>query len=187
MKKAAVIIENRNIKGLNKTIEKHMSFLPDWELIHFRNNSIDSRQDYNKILTSPGFWLWLDDFDKVLIFQHDSEIFKPLDDEFLKYSYVGAPWKKDVPWSPRDRRGGNGGLSIRDVEDHLMLLSLKDYDKNEYINEDIFFSHWLPNVAPYDVCKKFSVETEFNLGTFGAHAIDRYLTEKQCKLIRNYI
>lgn len=183
MKKAAVIIENRNIKGLDKIIENHMSFLPGWELVRLSNPWIKCRNDYNKFLTDNSFWLSLQHYEKVLIFQHDSEIFKPLDNEFLKYSYVGAPWKKDVPWNTKDRRGGNGGLSIRDVKAHYELTKNVNFE-NKYINEDIYFSHLLGNVAPYEVCKKFSVETEFALGTFGAHAIDRYLSENECNKIR---
>jgi len=189
MKKAALIIENRNIKGLEKIIEKHMSFLPDFELIHLRPDYIKSRQSYNSFITSSTLWFNLYDvleFDKVLIFQHDSEIFKPLDNEFLNYSYVGAPWKKGASWNTEDRRGGNGGLSIRDVKAHYELTRDKKYCPLKYINEDIYFSHLLDNVAPYDVCKKFSVETEFQLNTFGAHAIDKYLTKEQCNELRNF-
>lgn len=185
MKKAAVIIENRNIKGLDKIIENHMSFLPGWELVHLKFDWIKTRQDYNICLTSRILWGALLDFDKVLIFQHDSEIFKPLDDEFLKYSYVGAPWKKDVPWNTKDQRGGNGGLSIRDVKAHYELTKSVNFE-NKYMNEDVYFSHLLKSVAPHEVCKKFSVETEFALGTFGAHAIDKYLTEEECNKIRGY-
>jgi len=188
MKKAAVIIENRNIKGLDKIIDNHMSFLPDFELIHIKESCINSRQGYNELMTGLNLWTLLlnKSVDKVLIFQHDSEIFKPLDNEFLNYDYVGAPWKIEAPWAVKNRQGGNGGLSIRDVKAHYELTRNFDFNK-KYINEDIYFSHLLPNVAPYEVCKKFSVETEFQLNTFGAHAIDRYLTKEQCKQIRNDI
>ncbi len=185
MKKAAVIIENRNIKNLDKIIENHMKFLPGWELVRIVLGFIKTKQDYNKLLTNYLFWADLARFKKVLIFQHDSEIFKPLDKEFLNYSYVGAPWFKGAKWETKDRRGGNGGLSIRDVASHYRLTKAKYFDANKYINEDIFFSHNLANVAPYEVCKKFSIETEFCLGTFGAHAIGKHLTKEQCKQIRN--
>ena len=66
------------------------------------------------------------------------------------------------------------GLSIRDVKAHKMLLSKRHWNSKEG-NEDVFFSHHLKNVAPYEVCSKFSVETEFKLGTVGYHAIDKYL------------
>lgn len=185
MKKAAIIIENRNIKGLDKIIENHMKFLPGWELIQLKKVCIKSRNDYNRLLTNYLFWAEFAEFKKVLIFQHDSEIFKPLDKEFLNYSYVGAPWFKGAKWETKDRRGGNGGLSIRDVESHYKLTKTLYFDANKYINEDIYFSRNLPDVAPYEVCKKFSVETEFCLGTFGAHAIDKHLTKEQCEQIRN--
>ena len=185
MKKAAVIIENRNIKNLDKIIENHMKFLPGWELIHVSNGKIKTRHDYNKLLTNYLFWAELVMYKKVLIFQHDSEIFKPLDKEFLNYDYVGAPWYKGAFWARKDRAGGNGGLSIRDVQAHYELCKVKMYDQS-YTAEDIFFSKLLTNVAPYEVCKRFSVETEFQLGTFGAHAINKYLTREQCNKIRSY-
>jgi len=185
MKKAAIIIENRNIKGMDKIIENHMKFLPGWKLIHLNLPFVKSRQIYNRLLTNFLFWAEYAMYKKVLIFQHDSEIFKPLDKEFLKYDYVGAPWFRGAYWARKDRAGGNGGLSIRDVEMHYKLCKTKYFDANKYTNEDVFFSHNLPNVAPYEVCKRFSTETEFNLNTFGAHAIDKHLTLKECEQIRN--
>lgn len=186
MKKAAIIIENRNIKNLDKTIDNHMKFLPGWELIHLRPDHVKTRQDYNKLLTSYLFWAEHVRFKKVLIFQHDSEIFKPLDKCFLEYDFVGAPWYKGAFWARKDRAGGNGGLSVRDVQAHYDLTKKGRYNPGQYSAEDIFFSHCLPNVAPYEVCKRFSTETEFQLGTFGAHAINKHLNREQCNQIRNY-
>lgn len=53
------------------------------------------------------------------------------------------------------------------------------------LNEDLFFSRFVKNVAPREVNTKFACETEFTLGTFGAHAIDEWLTPDECEQIRN--
>jgi hypothetical protein len=52
------------------------------------------------------------------------------------------------------------------------------------INEDVFFSCFVKEVAPREVCEKFACETEFRLGTFGYHAIDEWLTAEECKQIK---
>ena len=182
MRKGAVIIDNRPSNQLSKVIDDHMKFLPDWELKYISDIPIRTAQDYNEILTDVKFWESLP-YDKVLIFQHDSMILRPFDDYFLEYSYIGAPWKKNAPWNTLDRRGGNGGISLRDVKAHIELLKKVKYHSSMG-NEDVFFSHKLDNVAPYEVCSKFGVETEYNLGTFSYHAIDKHLTGDQCYKIK---
>jgi hypothetical protein len=52
------------------------------------------------------------------------------------------------------------------------------------LNEDVFFSRFVKNVAPREVNAKFACETEFRLGTLGAHAIDEWLTKAECEQIR---
>ena len=183
MRKCAIIIDDIRSRELDATIDKHMAFLPGWDLKHINSESITNGHDYNKILTDYQFWAGLP-YDKVLIFQHDSMILRPLDEEFLDYSYVGAPWKADAPWARKDRSGGNGGISIRDVKDHIKLLSTRHYNPSRDGNEDVFFTHNLPNVAPYEICSKFGVETEFKLGTFSYHAIEKYLTGDECYQIK---
>lgn len=55
---------------------------------------------------------------------------------------------------------------------------------NVKVNEDVFFSYYLKDVAPKEVCEKFACETKFTLGTLGTHAIDEWLTPEQCEQIR---
>ena len=176
MRKAAIIVENRNLNGLDKTIQGHMDRLSDWDLIHYSDMIVNNGHDYNNILASPQFWEV--DYDKVLIFQHDSMLLKNGADDFLDWDYVGSPWKASANWARHDRAGGNGGLSIRDVQAHRDLLKIKKYNP-KYGNEDVFFTHHLPNVAPFDVCVRFACETEFKLGTIGYHQIENYLSLSQ--------
>ena len=88
----------------------------------------------------------------------------------------------------QDRKGGNGGLSLRNPEKMLNLIRLRSYNAR-YGNEDIFFVHHLEEVggrvAPYEVCARFSVESEFKLGTIGYHAIDSHLSKEDCDTIIN--
>jgi hypothetical protein len=52
------------------------------------------------------------------------------------------------------------------------------------INEDVFFSRFVKEVAPREACEKFACEGEFRLGTFGYHAIEEWLTPEECRQIR---
>ena len=183
MNKCAIIIDNRDSPQLQDTIRKHMEHLEGWDLKHFSHYHIQNGHDYNKILTDYQFWASLT-YDKVLIFQHDSMILRPFDKEMYDYSYVGSPWKASAPWARRDRAGGNGGISLRNVRDHVKLLSNTHYNPARDGNEDVFFTHKLPNVAPYEICSKFGVETEFKLGTCAYHAIEKHLTGDQCYQIK---
>lgn len=182
MERCAVIVDNRPSEGLNKIIAQHMAFLPGWELVHIMDVSIKSGADYNHYLTRPAFWEKFKAYEHILIFQHDSVMLRELEEDFFLYDYVGSPWFKNAPWATPDRRGGNGGISLRRVEAHLDLVRDRPYQPR-YGNEDVYFSHYLPNVAPYEICVKFGVETEFQLGTCAAHAIEKHLTEEQCQQI----
>lgn len=176
----ACLIENRPLPNLKEIINRHLDFLPGWELIHLKP-PIKNATDYNNLLTTVDFWKQFKT-EYVLIFQHDSGLLKHGIEEFFGYSYVGAPWLKTASWARKDRAGGNGGLSLRRVEDHINVCKKRPY-KSNMGNEDIYFTHNLPNVAPYEVCKKFSVETEFQLDTLGYHAINKHLTKEQVNQI----
>lgn len=186
MRKCAIIIDDRPSKQLDEIIDRHMDFLPGWDLINIHNLPISNGHDYNRILTDTRFWENLEDliYEKALIFQADSMMLKEIPDELLEYDFVGAPWKANAPWNTHDRRGGNGGISIRDVKAHALLTANNTYNTSEG-NEDVWYSHNLPNVAPYEICSKFGVETEFKLGTCTYHAIDKHLTNDQCNQIIN--
>lgn len=175
MKCAAIIVENRF--DVSEIIEGHKKFLPDdWVAIPWHARGIKTISDYNKLLTSLTFWKTLILYDRVLIFQHDSALLRKGIEEFLEYDYVGAPWKFQ-------EHGGNGGLSIRNP--HAMFACIHKQQWNPKLgNEDVYFSNLLKdmpefNLAPREVCSKFSCESIFQLGTIGVHAIDKYLTEEE--------
>ena len=95
MKKCAIIIDNRPSHELNTVISKHMEYLKGWDLKHISDVKINNANDYNRILTDYTFWADLD-YDKVLIFQHDSLLLREGIEDFLQYDYIGAPIKNKM-------------------------------------------------------------------------------------------
>lgn len=175
----AIIIENRPIPGIEQIIEAHEKMLPkDTPVYWIKNEPINSMGDYNRLLTSKRLWRNLSE--NVLIFQHDSMILKPGIEEFMEWDYVGAPWKFQ-------EHGGNGGLSFRKRSAMMRVIDKFNYNGNP--NEDVWFCNCLKelgmNLAPREVCEKFSCESIFKLGTYGYHQIESYLTPKECEAIRN--
>lgn len=180
MKCAVVLVENRNF-GLSEIVDRHKKFLPfSWDVIIYEEEKINSLHDYNKLLTSVDFWERLYEYEKVLIIQHDSSLLRFGIEEFLEYDYIGAPWMFQ-------NKGGNGGLSLRTPSVMIKCLSKFPYSA-EYGNEDVYFSNMIEKVggklAPREVCFKFSCETIYRLGTFGYHAIEKYMTNEQVKTIK---
>ena len=182
MRNIAIIVENRNPYNLNGIIESHLKHLGGWEYRKIVDQSIRTAADYNRLLTDVSFWEQWVKYDRVLIFQHDSMLLRPGIDDFLEFDYIGAPWKANATWARADRAGGNGGLSLRCPKKSLSLCREFPY-KPAFGNEDVYFTHHLGKVgglvAPYEICKRFACETEFQLGTLGYHAIEKHLTENE--------
>lgn len=198
------IIETRVIANLREIIqEKHLNFVPDdWGLTLFLSEANKHlvtanmfkrptqifilpehfpASEYNKLLTSVEFWGKLP-YEKVLIFQSDSELLRTGIEHFLEWSFIGAP----------DSRKGcegmmNGGLSLREVEHHRVICNKYKYDGVD--NEDWWFCKKLSaekRCRPIaNHASGFSVELDFIFGSIGCHAIDKYLTKEECERIRN--
>lgn len=194
----AVIVDSRPIDP--KIIDAHMKHLPGWELFLFiQPNSIHLKEkyncraaicppirslnDYNKFMTSPLTWEHLQEYERVLIFQQDSMILRDGIEEFLEWHYVGAPWR----WQQEPKFGGNGGLSLRNPKKCLTLTKQKAWSV-AHGYEDVYFTNHLSEVggkvAPYEVCRRFSCETMFELGTLGYHAIDKHLSTEEVRQIK---
>jgi hypothetical protein len=138
-----------------------------------KNLNVDnlSISDYNVLLTSKEF------YDNIpseifIIFQTDSVICgenNELLDDFLKYDYVGAPWKDAV---------GNGGFSLRRKSKTLEIISKC---KRGSENEDIYFAN--PCVSIFkpgiEKAKLFSVEAYYSDKSFGVHKPWAYLTNDE--------
>lgn len=180
MKCAAVIIDNRKM-DFAPIYARHMRHLPhDWELIHFDTLPTSTPLEYNTLLTSANFWSALLEFDRVLIFQHDSGLLRSGIDEFLEWDYIGAAWK----FSPYV---GNGGLSLRNPDTMYQICLEHRFSMPIHGNEDVFFANIMTKnamkIAPICEAKKFSVETIFGLGSLGYHAINKYLSADQVNQI----
>lgn len=200
----AVIVETRMLPNLKEIIDGHMSKLPrGWDLViyhgsanekamraaaehiktvQFQNMKLHAMtlREYNELLVSKAFWLSILKYERVLIFQADSMLLRKGIEDFLHWDYVGAPWE----WQ---ELGGNGGLSIRNPDAMLRVVSNIRWNGD---NEDTFFSNVLidkpifGNIAPRGVAKRFSCETIFNLGTLGYHAANKYMTKEQFNKIK---
>lgn len=196
---SACIVETRFPQGIVNTIKAHLRYLPtDTELIIFTGMKcfntykiefpqakvymLDkdnfTEHDYNLLLTNVWFWEHIKT-EHVLIFQHDSMLLRNGIEEFYQYDYVGSPWKFQ-------QSGGNGGLSLRNVSAMVNTLKKNIYNPFVHGNEDVYFSnHLVGKLAPRNVCDTFACESIFKLGTFGYHAISKYLSDEQCDLIKN--
>lgn len=196
------IIETRPLTNIREIIENHIYFT-GWPVtffhglgnaafvkkelkglnVKFRELRVTelSESGYNNLLTSTEFWEAIP-YDKVLIFQHDSRLLRKGVEEFLQWDFVGAPWK----WQ---QWGCNGGCSLRQKETMLQIIKTNSYNQRVHGNEDVFFSNIMQtfkmNLAPREVCERFGVEAVYKLGTFSFHAIDKWLSPKQCDAIRS--
>ena len=170
---AAVIIDSRPLNA--EIIRQHLAYLEmnRWRLFVFSATRPDvgceltwipyqehSVRNYNWTLAGRRFWLRFLAFQRVLIFQQDSGLLRNGMEEFcaLPYDYIGAPWPDGVSWARSDGRGGNGGLSLRNPRAALLTTWRRPY-QTEYGSEDIYFTRFLANPAPKELCRAFSCET----------------------------
>ncbi len=201
MKYGAAIVETRPLANLCEIIRNHMKFLPFSEdqltIFYGKENEAMLREAFpkanfndlltrftpvnfcNEVMTSFEFWESMP-YDKVLMFQSDSEILRTGIEEFYEWDYVGSPWEHLAV-------GGNGGFSFRNKHKTLELLRAKPFNE-ELGNEDEYYSKYLGEVggkvAPREVCLKFGVESVFTKNSFGCHAIDKHLSKVHCEIIR---
>lgn len=205
--KVAVIIETRNDLKLELVVKNFIYFLnKDWNFVILHGNQNIKIADklkqeftklktinlgidildikaYNNLLKSKKFY---DLFSEqiILIYQLDTLLFKPIEDKFLKYSYIGAPWKEELNWTRITGQIGNGGLSIRNKDDMIYIIDnqlnnnfknlLKKIKGNRKYQEDIFFSlgskvFFNSKICPFDIANEFSVESIYHSNPTGIH------------------
>lgn len=196
----AVIVETRDVENFGVIVKNHLHFLPknfgllvvcckenesfiDKELTDVRNYSsmtlpsckMDSAT-YNELLTSFNFWRVIK-ANKVLVFQVDSLLLRTGIEKFMFVNYVGAPW------THMSIKGGNGGLSIRDVAEMQRITKEVKYQPNVHGNEDVYFCKHLSNIADNHIAQQFSVEMKFFPNPIGIHACDKHLKPEQSTMI----
>ena len=67
------------------------------------------------------------------------------------------------------------------------ILKQKPYDPFTDGNEDVYFAHRVKSVGGFlatpEQADSFSVESFFGYGSFGCHAIGKWLSKEDCKKI----
>jgi len=157
---------NRNSKYIHDIISK----LPThrFHIQHLPVDYMDISQ-YNTFLKSPFFFEYIPT-EMFLIFQKDSMIinrYKDKINDFLKYDYVGAPWK--TPYFGKGNEVGNGGFSLRRKSKMLEILN---HSKDTESCEELFYS--CPTSIPIhkpsaQEATLFSIETVLVPHSFGCH------------------
>jgi hypothetical protein len=141
-----------------------------------------SIHQYNSLRKSASFWTDLPS-DKILIFETDSILLSTCGlEDFMKFDYVGAPWKHR--WNKSGV--GNGGLSLRSRDATLRFLQEHDGNTN-HLHEDMFFSDGQAEVClsrpSIEEASSFSVETIWHPSPLGYHKPWLYVTHDEMEQI----
>jgi hypothetical protein len=97
------------------------------------------QSEYSLFLGTKDFWN-LFKSEKILLYQEDSCLFKSNIEDFIKWDYIGAPWK-EIYISPNNV--GNGGFSLRTRQTMLDVIDKIPY----YFPEDIYFSQVMQRLS----------------------------------------
>ncbi|KAI0128877.1 hypothetical protein BJ170DRAFT_350135 [Xylariales sp. AK1849] len=230
--RAAVIVENRPLENLIPVILHFHSVLgPEWPLIFYTTPttsealmlsapfsravdeqrvvirhlppevSFGSHRAVSLFLADPWIWEELAPYKKVLMFQADSIICSSSSakvEDFLEYDLIGAPINNAYG------RGFNGGLSIRNRELVLDLVSRYSYANDSSASgaprEMQFEDQWLytrmselltrqdgkpvANLPSYAAASKFAVETIWEEEPLGFHQPVRWQKENMEKIMK---
>ncbi|MFN9520028.1 MAG: DUF5672 family protein [Bacteroidota bacterium] len=113
-------------------------FMHEFKAKEYDPSYFNGIHGYNRLLKSAEFYERLNIYSHLLIVQTDAFIFDTDYTEFLKYSYVCAPWHSHL--INRNLTGlycGNGGYSLRNIHDCLRILQddVKVFSFNEILRE----------------------------------------------------
>ena len=147
---------------------------------------------YNELLKSPSFWARLTKYKRVLMAQDDGFLIKPgMEDEFIDFDYVGAPWNKSMQynkymetWGLAPNYVGNGGLSLRNpmamldiCSKHTVARKGIHFDCLQVEPEDVFFAKMCLKkgfkVPSYEHAQRFSSEETMS-DSYGFHKVFGY-------------
>jgi hypothetical protein len=135
------------------------------------NQDPKNSNDYSKFMLFD-LWKYIDS-DFALIVHNNAYVIRPnkWEDEFLKYDYIGAPWPKNVHYTPEGKnvRVGNGGFSLRSKKmlRAIEILQLPFTDNGTgYFHEDgvicVYYRKKLEEYglkfATADIASRFSRE-----------------------------
>jgi len=148
--------------------------------------SCTSIDDYNEMLLDATFWNRFRG-EKLLVYQEDTCMFHGDIEPFLDYDFIGAPWPKGQ--EENSLLVGNGGFSLRSKSKLLACLAkvppltLELPESVDAIRrdvglaspaEDVYFTRvmieeGLGTVAPWDVARSFSQESQKSESPLGGH------------------
>ncbi len=157
----SVVQESFSLSRYIKSGKLNLTEIPD-------SYPVSNNEDLSATLTNLTFYSeFLAPAEWLLVFQTDSIICsasnQSLDDWVDKnYTWVGAPWNMDV-------RGGNGGLSLRNVPAIIEVLKNETRKANDPDWEDRWLCDRLKNNAPAEEGIKFSVESIYYERPLGYH------------------
>lgn len=106
-----------------------------FQLSLYKDKFFSSINGYNSLLMTKSFYTTFAEYEYILISQTDALVFSDQLDSWCQrnYSYIGAPWFVgfDKPQKPLAFFGvGNGGLSLRKVNDFIRFLSVPRWMPN---------------------------------------------------------
>ena len=123
----------------------------DYSITYFKKFFFKDTLSYSKLLCSKSFYKKYKNYKYLLLYQLDAWVFR---DELAywvgqNYDYIGAPWFSDDNPEfglPHFLGIGNGGFSLRNIKNHLRVLSNFSYIIspftiiNNFISEPSFTS-----------------------------------------------
>lgn len=183
-----VVIMTSNRKEVKdfyvENLGPHVKFISNGILEASRFNI----EHYNMIMKDETTWddLLLLGYKKCLVIQDDSLLLRRgMEDAFLKYDYVGPPWRKEKGNEPLSEYVstdfvGNGGISLRTVKKMSHICKTYRNEKNllfngmlQVIPEDVYFSMTSRlmgcSLPSHEEASFFAIEQVFNKDALGIH------------------
>ncbi|MGA2553164.1 MAG: DUF5672 family protein [Smithella sp.] len=113
-------------QSLNIVNYKRYFELNNHQLIRFNDKYFyQGLEGYNELMLSENFYEMFSEFRYILIYQPDAYVFRDELMEWCKegFDYIGAPWLEDNNEQIKLNGVGNGGFSLRNIENILYIFS----------------------------------------------------------------
>ncbi|WP_281615377.1 DUF5672 family protein [Flammeovirga sp. SubArs3] len=118
---AIVTYEGLDISFYTEILEENKN---DYTIHYFDQHYFNSVHTYNELMVNIDFYKTFQQYSHLLIYQTDCFIFKDDIQYWIdqSYSYIGAPWVVNNGTSQHFQYVGNGGFSLRNINDHIKVL-----------------------------------------------------------------
>jgi len=159
-----IMCSPRNLKDMK-------DWTKDWTNVTITWNALHSINEYNTFSCSQELYSRIIST-HLLLMQWDTYIFKPIDEHFFEYDYIGAPWREAVcgydihEWKkPEDigdqkhYRVGNGGLSLRKVLP-CYRHCIENQNKPKLLDDTFFSVNSSLKIPSKEIAYEFAVETK---------------------------